>query len=834
MRGIFGTLLMHADAVIQSLPRRRNAGAAIAAALLTALAGCSPEPAPLERVAQHWELLERYCSDCHNDAEFSGELSFDGRRPDGVAAAPETFENVVRKLRGDLMPPPGQPRPPGAEIDAFAGALEDTLDAEALRRGPMPGNVALHRLNRTEYAAAIEQLLDLRIDARNMLPADVSSDGFDNVAAVLGVSPTHLDQYIAAARDISIMAVGEQAPDLARADYRADRANRTSHVDGLPLGTRGGLVVRHRFPSDGTYQINVSITSIPGSELRGYPYGWLEFEHRLVVVVDGRKVFEDTIGGPEDSRALDQRQIGGVDEIRARFQDIRIPVEAGEREVGVAFVARSRAEGDYLLEPLVPGEGVPDVPRLFGFEIIGPFEPSGIGGSTRSRERIFSCYPSSVAQARPCAEEILSSLAERAFRRRVEAAELAPVLAFYESGAAEGGFESGIQKGLMAILASTKFLYRAEPSDPAAASAPDVGYPVTDLELAWRLSFFLWSRGPDAELLARVDDATLSDPQVYAAQVRRMLADPRSESLVTNFAYQWLGVRRLDAIDPDPRLFPGFDEDLRAAFRTEMQLWLDSILRADHSVVDLLDASHTFVNERLARHYGIADVRGDRFRRVELDDAARHGLFGKGSVLLVTSYPDRTSPVLRGAWIMEHLLAAPPNPPPPEVETDLAPVVGDVPRSVRERLALHREVASCNQCHGVIDPLGQALENFDAVGEWRERERDSGVVIDSTGQLADGTLVDGPAQLRAALTARPERFVQALTEKLMVYALGRGLHWYDMPSVRAVVARAGRADYRFAEIVLGIAESDAFRMRAAQSPDENDGPLAADRTAEAL
>ena len=793
----------------------RSAAAIIC--MLVALSGCGRDAEPEVQLAQNWSLLDRYCSDCHNDAEYSGELSFDGRMPETVTEHPEVWETVARKLRGDLMPPPGELRPPAQELAAFVTSLESTLDEAARARGPMPGNVALHRLNRTEYATAIEQLLGLRINARDLLPADMASEGFDNVAEVLGVSPTHLDQYIAAARDISIMAVGEQSPDLARSDYRTQRGNRTTHIEGLPLGTRGGLLVQHSFPSDGTYQFNVAVTSIPGAELRGYPYGWLEYAHRLVVVIDGRKVFEDSIGGPEDSRALDQGQITEVDRIRSRFQNIRVPVEAGVREVGVAFVARSHAEGDYLLESLVPGEGVPDVPRLFGLEVIGPFEATGIAGTTESRARIFSCYPQSASEEQTCAEQILADLATRAFRRPLGPDELEPMLQFYEQGHAAGGFEEGIQKGLMAILASTKFLYRAEPGTAPEGLDSGAPYAITDIELAWRLAFFLWSQGPDETLLSLAADGSLSEPEVYAEQIQRMLADSRSQTLVTNFAYQWLGVRRVDAIDPDPRLYPSFDEDLRAAFRTEMQLFLDSILRDDRSVVDLLNADHTFVNERLARHYGISDVRGDRFRRVALDDASRNGLFGKGSVLLVTSYPDRTSPVLRGAWIMEHLLAAPPNPPPPEVETDLAPIVGDVPRSVRERLALHREVASCNQCHGVIDPLGQALEGFDAVGEWRAAERDSGVPIDSTGTLADGTLIDGPAALRAALAQRPERFVRALTEKLMVYALGRGLQWYDMPVVREIVAEAAEDDYRFSAIVQGIARSAPFTMRTVPS-----------------
>jgi hypothetical protein len=455
------------------------------------------------------------------------------------------------------------------------------------------------------------------------------------------------------------------------------------------------------------------------------------------------------------------------------------------------------------LHSLVPGEGVPDVPRLYGMEIMGPYEPAGIGAQTPSRERIFTCYPRETSEERPCATQILSHLARGAFRRPVTA------------GYAEGGFETGIQKGLMAILGSMKFLYRAEPGAPPAELPPGSEYAITDLELAWRLSFFLWSQGPDERLLGLAENGTLHEPAVLEAEVRRMLADPRSRTLVTNFAFQWLGVRRLDTIDPDPRLYPTFDEDLRRAFRTEMELFLDSILRSDASVLELLTAKHSFLNERLARHYGVPDVRGDQFRRVELADSRRHGLFGKGSALLVTSYPDRTSPVLRGAWIMEQILAAPPTPPPPTVETDLAPIAGDIPRSVRERLERHRTEPSCNQCHGVIDPLGQALENFDAVGEWRERERDSGVAIDATGTLANGISVEGPDDLRRALLAEPKLFVQALTEKLLTFALGRGLEYYDMPTVRAIVADAEREDYRFSALVLGVVKSVPFRMRAA-------------------
>jgi len=790
---------------------RALAAAASAAALL---AGCA-EPPPEQALTQHVEVFGRFCTDCHNDAEAAGELSLEHVTAAEVAAKPEIFEQVVRKLRGGLMPPPGEPRPDSDDAHALVTALERHLDAAAAARGPEPGRVALHRMNRTEYATAVEQLLGVRIDARSMLPADMASEGFDNIAEVLRVTPTHIEQYVAAARDISILAVGEKTPAPTRADYRSERGLRTAHVDGLPLGTRDGLLVEHNFPADGTYEINLNISSIPGSELRGYPYGWLEYEHTVAVTIDGAKVFSGNIGGEVDSKALDQGQIKEVEAIKNRFRGIRVDVTAGRRSVGAAFVARSFAEGDYLLQSLVPGEGVPDIPRLFGMEIIGPYEPTGIAQPTESRARIFSCYPQSASAEQACATQILTSLARGAFRRPVTGDDVAPALEFYAQGRAEGDFETGIQKGLMAILASTKFLYRAEPGAPPANIEPGSKHAVSDLELAWRLSFFLWSQGPDEALLELADQGTLHEPEVLDRQVRRMLADERSRSLVTNFAFQWLGVRRLDAIDPDPRLYPNFDEDLRRAFTKEMELYLDSILRERRSVVDLLTAQHTFVNERLARHYGLPDVRGDQFRRVELTDSRRLGLFGKGSVLMVTSYPDRTSPVLRGAWIMEQILAAPPNPPPPGVETDLAPAAGDAPKSVRERLALHRTQPSCNQCHGVIDPLGQALENFNAVGEWRERERDSGVLVDSTGITSTGQPVNSPDELRAALSSDPTLFVTALTEKVLTFALGRGVEYYDMPVVRRIVADAGREGYSFESIVLGVARSAPFRMRSA-------------------
>ncbi len=507
--------------------------------------------------------------------------------------------------------------------------------------------------------------------------------------------------------------------------------------------------------------------------------------------------------------------MSAVEAIRRRFHNIRVPVTAGYHEIGATFVARSVAESDYWLESFVPGEGIPDVPRVLGLEVVGPYDASGIGGTTKSRERIFSCYPSAAEQERACATQILSDLARRAYRRPVNDTDLASLLAFYETGHETGGFEAGIQMGILAMLSSTKFLYRMELGEPQDGLAPGTAYPITDLELASRLAFFLWSSGPDEVLLELAQSGRLSKPEIYEQEIRRMLADPRSSSLVTNFAFQWLGVRDIDLANPDPRLYPNFDEDLRLAFEREMELFLDSILRAEnHSVVDLLNAKHTFVNERLARHYGINGVRGDQFRRVELDDPQRFGLFGKGAVHLVTSYPDRTSPVLRGTWVMDRILGTPPASPPPDVETNLSPVSNDQPKSVRERLELHRTVTSCNHCHGVIDPLGQALENYNAVGEWRVIERDSGVAVDPSGRLANGVGVASPTDLRNALSADPNQFVQAFTEKLMTFALGRGIEYYDMPEVRAIVRNAAEQDYSFESIIMGIAKSEPFRMRS--------------------
>ncbi len=783
------------------------------ASMLLVAAGCSKPPE--EALADRWGMLDQYCTECHSDAERAGDLSLEHITPAVVAANPETWEHVVRRLRGGVMPPPGGKHPKPEQVTEFVAALEASLDAAANAKGVSPGSVVMHRLNRVEYQTAIRDLLGVDIDASRLLPADVTSDGFDNVAQVLRVSPTYLDQYIAAAREISIKAVGNPKPAPARAEYLTKTKNHTVPVEGLPLGTRDGVVVRHYFPADGEYVFNLKVSSEPGAELRAYPQGWLEYEHTAILTIDGAKVFEASLGGEKDLRDVDHFQIAAVNAIKDRFHNIRLQVKAGYRDVGAAFIARSYAESDHRLQALTPGEGVPDVPQMLGVELVGPYGPSGISEPTQARERIFVCYPETEEQEAACAERILTKLARLAFRRPVTDADMDPLLRFYSAGRESGTFETGIQKGLLAVLSSTKFLYRMEPEAPPARVKTGEAYTVSDLELASRLAFFLWSEGPDEELLGLAENGRLSDPKIYAAQIERMFADPRSKALVTNFAFQWLSVRQLDSVEPDPRLYPNFDDDLRQAFVEEMALFLDSILRdQSKSVVEVLTAPYTFVNERLALHYDIGGVRGERFRRVELTDPNRWGVFGKGSMLMATSYPDRTSPVLRGAWIMEHLLGTPPTPPPAGVETNLTPVSLEQPKSVRERLKQHRTVSSCNHCHGVIDPLGQALENYNAVGEWRTRERDSGVAIDPTGELADGRPVNSPVQLRQVLAAQPEKFVQTVTQNLLTYALGRTVEYYDMPVVRSIVHDAARNDYSFASIVAGVATSAPFRMRS--------------------
>jgi mono/diheme cytochrome c family protein len=765
-------------------------------------------------VASGRPLITQYCVPCHNERAKVGGLMLDRIDLAQLGADPqpwekETWEKVVRKLRAGMMPPQGMPRPDQATLESFASALETALEREAIAR-PDPGRASLHRLNRTEYANAVRDLLDLEIDVTALLPADDESYGFDNIADVLKVSPSLLEQYLAASHKVSSLAVGDPAtapisqfyrvpPDLAQDD----------HIEGLPLGTRGGLLIRHNFPLDAEYQFSVKLLR----NIVGYMTG-LEWPHQLEITVDGERVFIAPVGGPEDNRMSDENMSEAADKIDERLK-IRVPIKAGPRLVGVAFIRKTSAESD---EPLQPHTRDHDLQNMNGIPLVdyvdvrGPYEATG-PGETPSRRRIFACRPANAREEVSCARKIVSTLARRAYRRPVTDAEVDSLLAFYQDGRKDASFEAGVQNALRLILASPKFLFRAEP-DPANA-APGTSYRLGDLELASRLSFFLWSSIPDDELLTVAAKGKLKDPAVLDQQVRRMLADRRAEALVENFAGQWLFLRNLQGHLPDNSAFPNFDHNLRQAFRRETELLFDSIMREDRSLLDLLNANYTFVNERLARHYGIPNVYGSRFRRVTLTDENRRGLLGHGSVLTVTSYPNRTSPVLRGKWILENILGTPPPPPPPDVPALTENGQSEKVLTVRERLEDHRKNPVCASCHRVMDPLGFSLENFDAVGQWRAREE--GGPVDASGQLADGSSVDGPVSLRRALMRRPEQFVGTMTEKLLTYALGRGLEYYDMPIVRSIARDSARNSYRFSSIVMGIVKSTPFQMKTAGS-----------------
>ena len=786
--------------------RRNNTLIAVLLGLAAFVCGAGPALAQAARPPQ-WSLLEKRCTKCHNSIDWAGGVAFDTMSPTAIAEDAKTWEAAVEKLQGRLMPPPGNPQPDQRSVDAFVSWLEGRLD-QAAAAHPDPGFVGIHRLNRTEYAREIEALLGLQVDVESLLPADVASDGFDDVAAVLRVSPTFLEQYIRAARTVSRLAVGRMDAKASTVQYRADRdADQFEHIDGLPLGTRGGMLVQHYFPADGEYELSIGDFDLFGG---GY-ITKIDLPHTVILTIDGVRVFERSFGGPEDLKAVDQHQAEASGAIEARFKHIRVHVDAGLHRVGVSFIERSLAESDSPLQPIAELPEMERYPTIPGVEISGPFHVTGVG-DTESRRRIFICHPASQADETPCARRILARLAMLAFRRPVTDADLHPLMSFYELGRQAGGnFDAGIESGLTAILSSTKFLYRAESVPPGAR--PGTLLAVDDVSLASRLAFFLWSEGPDEELIRLAAANRLHDPHELARQVDRMLADPRSESLVTSFAFEWLGVDKLASVQPTPMLYPKFDSNLRDGYRVEMRLFLDSILRSHRSVLELLSSDRTFLNERVAREYGVPNVQGAQFRPVRLTDPNRWGLLGKGAVLMATSYGNRTSPVLRGAWILETLTGTPPTSPPPGVPTLIESAPGQKVMTVRERLEHHRTNPSCNACHGILDPLGFALENYDVVGGWRVTDRDAGSPIDASGRLADGTLVKSPAELREALLERPAQFVQTLTEKLMIFALGRGLTFHDMPVVRAIVRDSAVHGYTFESIVQGIVAAPAFRMK---------------------
>jgi hypothetical protein len=780
-----------------------------------------------------WSLLKNRCEKCHNSEDWAGGVAFDTLSPGDIPADAETWEKAVRKLRGRLMPPPGNPQPDQQTIDSFVHWMENQLDASAAGH-PAPGNIGLHRLNRTEYARSIKEMLGLDVDVNTLLPKDVSSDGFDNIAAVLRTSPAFLEQYIAAARNISRRAIGRATGKPSSRESRVSSSlNQSEHIDGLPLGTRGGMVIEHYFPADGEYEFNIRNFFFGGA---GYVTK-IDQPHHVILTIDDNRVFDRTFGGPDDLRSVDQQQAIAADDMQSRFNHIRVRVKAGEHRVGVTFIQRSFAESDSPLQPIAELPEMERSPTIPGVDIAGPFNVTGVG-DTESRRRVFVCRPSSKDEETPCARRILARLAEEAFRRPVTDDDLQASMTFYTAGREAGDwsrgssdvpggdFDAGIESGLTAILSSTKFLYRAEtlPSDGSLVATRSV-LPVDGISLASRLSFLMWSEGPDQGLIDLAAAGKLSDPQVLDAQVHRMLGDPRSESLVTNFAFQWLNVNKIDSIEPTPELYPDFDQNLRDSFREEMRLFLNSILRpsgqrgnplrgrSNRSVVDLLSSDETFLNERLALQYGVPNIRGAQFRPVRLSDPNRWGLLGKGAILMGTAYGNRTSPVLRGAWILENITGTPPNSPPPGVQAFKESEPGKKVLTVRERLELHRTNPSCNGCHGVMDPLGFALENFDVTGAWRTKDLDAGSGIDSSGKLADGTDVAGPEQLRKALLRRPDQFVQTVTEKLLTYALGRSLRYQDMPMVRAIVRQAGSEGDTFEAIIKGVVRSAAFRER---------------------
>jgi len=759
--------------------------------LLGALAACSLGAAPQQAgkpapaaVSPNQALINRYCIACHNQKLRTAKLALDALDLTHPEKDALTWERAIRKLRGGMMPPPGASRPPLEAVNTMAGYLENSLD-KASAASPNPGSVRIHRLNRAEYANAMRDIFGIDVNAAALLPTDDISEGFDNIANALKVSPSFLDQYIMAARAVARQAVGTP---LTGKEVKTTLRGIDPKVP-LPPGARSGITAQYLAPYEGEYEIRPA----------GNP---------AVFTVDGAKV--DPAG--------------------------RTHLAAGVHSIVAANAAHSQVESEGELFGFIPGAagtgyastGLVPGGSLFvnggtsisgrgagpAIGIDGPFNPTGNPIDSTSRARIFVCRPPDPNEEAACASRIVSNLARKAFRRPVTQGDLAPLMRFYDEGRTAGSFERGIESALVAMLASAKFLYRVEP--PPDGAKPGSIYRLNGAELASRLAFFLWSSIPDDELLDVAEQGKLSDPGGLEHQVRRMLADPRAMTLTTNFAFEWLKVRDMAALEPDPYTYPAFDGALRTAFRREMEMFVDSVFREDRSVVDLLSADYTFVNERLAAHYGVENVRGDQFRRVALADPNRFGLLGKGAVLMVTAYPNRTSPVLRGSYILENIAGTPPAPPPPNVAPFKENKEGEKPKTIREIMEEHRANPTCNACHGVMDPLGFALENFDTIAEYRSIDRFTRTRIDTSGKLVDGTAVNGPSDLRNALLRHPEQFVQTLTEKLMTYAVGRGLEYFDMPTVRKIVKDARRDDYRFSSIVMGIVTAPAFQSNVVE------------------
>jgi hypothetical protein len=771
----------------------------------TLAAGCGLVGNDAERQAA---VVEAICFDCHNATDEVAGLNLEALRFDTVASDAETWEKVIRKLRAGLMPPAdGGPTLDRDDRDELVTFLENEIDAHAAAHLPAPG---LHRLNRTEYTNAIRDLLGLNIDATTFLPPDDSSHGFDNIAGTLTTSPALMEAYLSAAGKISRLGLGtETAPTLAVFDAPHD-TSQNAYIEGLPFGTRGGMLIEHEFPADGNYVFTVKgmtgyFTAVLGN-VRG---------EKLEVTIDGARVYlydwDTEIGNQEGN--------GG--------RTPEIPIKAGFHKVGVTFIATSDLPDTGLNKSFVrtmnsPGSisGYTFYPHVGQVFIEGPFD-GVVATSTQSRDKIFECYPESVDEESACARTIIATLAGNAFRRPATDADLEEMTAFFQAGREEGGsFDYGIEAVVQRILADPEFIYRSEIEPPG--TAPGSPYRIGDLELASRLSFFLWSSIPDEELIELASQGRLHDAEVLEQQVERMIADPRSDAFIENFTGQWLNVRGMQASEPVVDLFPDFDSTLRAAFRREIELFFGSVIQEDRSILDLLTADYTFVNERLAKHYGIPDVYGSQFRRVTLGPELdmRRGLLGKGALLTITSDVARTSPVKRGKWFLETFSGLGPPDPPPGVETDLTPVAGDAPKTLRARMEAHRINPTCVSCHQIFEPMGLAMENFDAVGAWRTL--DAGQPIDPTGVTNDGTPLDGVRSLREYVLDNADLFAQSVTEKLLTYAIGRGLEHEDMPLVRSITRNAAEDEYRFSSLLMGVIESPAFTMnvKAAAASEE--------------
>src|SRR6187551_655322 len=745
-------------------------------------------------------LIEKYCTKCHNTTDWAGGIELEGTSAHTLADTPEIGEKLIKRLRAGMMPPVGEERPPYDTVQKLAQSLEQSIDKRAATRGahlPAPG---LHRLNRTEYTNAIRDLLALNIDASRFLPSDDSSHGFDNMAGTLTTSPALMEAYLSAAGNISRLAIGtETAPTLAVFDAPHD-TSQNDYVEGLPFGTRGGMLIEHEFPADGEYTLTVKGMTGYFTAVLGNVKG-----EKLEVTVDGKRVYLYDW----DKEIATKRGDGG--------KTPALPIKAGFHRIGVAFLATSDLPDTGLNRSFQrtmnsPGSisGYTFYPHVGQVFVEGPFK-GAVATDTQSRRRIFECYPQNASEEASCAGKIINTLTTRAFRRPASDADIKVMTAFYRSGREQGGkFDSGIEAVIQRLLTDPDFMYRAE-IEPAKVAAGTT-YRISDLELASRLSFFLWSSIPDAELIKLASANKLHDTKVLKQQVDRMIADPRSQALVRNFTGQWLNIRGIAASEPVVNLFPDFDSTLRDAFRREVELFFTSIIQEDRSVDDLLTADYTFVNERLAKHYGIPGIYGPQFRRVKLgaDQDMRRGLLGKGALLTVTSDAERTSPVKRGKWFLQTFFGVSPPNPPPGVETKLAQKEGETPKTMRERLKMHSTNPSCASCHKMFEPMGLAMENFNAVGQWRTTE--IGNPIDSVGIITDGTRIDGIKGLRDLSVRKREVFAEVVIENLLTYAIGRGLDYNDMPLVRALSHDAAKRDYKFSSLIMGVVQSPAFTM----------------------